>query len=245
MCDRVYLSWQSKVDHSWHVVGRLDRLSQAAYRFVYTRGAVAGKKFLPLLAMPDLYKVYEAKELFSIFSNRLLSKKRPEYESFIRWMNLDVSNVDELDVLARSEGRKVTDSFQVFPDLKVDEGNKLCIEFFVHGASHTLAPATIEEKLKPGERLWLFQDSQNEDPLAVGIRLEKPWAMVGYLPRYLAGTVHPVLSQAPQAVSARLVKISDDAPSYYRLLCSVTCDMSRVPEQSLRLSDEFIPLCGD
>ncbi len=240
MCNRIYLSWQSQNDRSWHVVGRLDRF-QGKYRFVYTKGATHSK-FLPLAGMPNIYKQYESDYLFPVFENRLLSTKRPEYQKFIRWLDLDVESVSALDVLARSEGRKATDQFQVFPDLTALNG-RLEVCFFVHGTSHMEDADIMISSVRENEKLLLQPYPENPaDKKAVLICADNPYRKLGYLPRYLASVMSDFIQQSPELVDIRLKKISLDAPVYYQLLCSMVCDVSGLPNQQIKLSEEYQPV---
>ena len=78
----LFIAWQDSKTRSWSPVGRLTRES-GLYHFVYTRGAEKVSNFRPFGRMQDLHKVYQSKELFPIFANRILAKSRPEYQDYL------------------------------------------------------------------------------------------------------------------------------------------------------------------
>ena len=215
---RIYLSCQSPADGRRYIVWRLER-TQGRYRFVYTQG-VKDRRFLPVIGMSDLHRAYELETLFPIFENRLLSERRPEYLRYIRWLGLVDGKVDELEVLARSEGRKATDSFQTHPDLTAEAGRvEVC--FLVHDV--------LQCESEPDRRVAL---------VCVG----RPERRLGYLPPYLASVTGKFLRQSPDSVEVRVKKINAEAPYDLKLLCSMVCDVSGLPNQQFELGEEFAPL---
>ena len=38
--------------------------------------------------MRNLHEIYKSPDLFPLFANRLISRKRPEYKDFLRWLDL-------------------------------------------------------------------------------------------------------------------------------------------------------------
>lgn len=235
---RIYLSWQSPTDGRRYIVGRLER-TLGRYRFVYTQG-VKNRRFLPVMGMSDLHRAYESETLFPIFKNRLLSVRRPEYPRYIRWLGLAEGNVDELEVLARSEGRKATDSFQTHPDLTAENGRvEVC--FCVHDVLQCESEAMLGG-LAEGEALQLKFEADGPDRRVALACVERPERRLGYLPPYLASVTGDFLRQRPDSVEVCVKKINAEAPYDMKLLCSMVCDVSRLPNQQFELSEEFAPL---
>ncbi|WP_295435495.1 HIRAN domain-containing protein [uncultured Thiodictyon sp.] len=79
---RLFLIWHDPESSRWLPVGQLSR-DRDDYRFVYTKGAEESENFLPFGRMTNLHAVYVAKELFPLFSNRLMPRSRPEYRDFL------------------------------------------------------------------------------------------------------------------------------------------------------------------
>src|SRR6266542_144792 len=105
----LYLAWQDPQSRQWFPVGKLSS-DRGIYRFVYTKGAELSKNFMPFGFMQDLHAVYKSHDLLPLFANRLISKKRPEYRDFLRWLDLREDEADPLVVLARTEGVRGTGS---------------------------------------------------------------------------------------------------------------------------------------
>jgi len=113
----LFVAWRSgdAQNGRWGPVGRLDYDGQT-YRFCYTRGAHTLAGFQPFSQMDNLGQVYESEELFPLFANRLLARSRPDYQSFLTWSGFDPSNPpDPISLLSVTEGRRQTDSIEVFP----------------------------------------------------------------------------------------------------------------------------------
>lgn len=119
----VYVAWQAPDTRDWHVVGNLQE-RKSGYVFRYTKGALKSTKFTKFSGMSDVRETYVSEELFPLFKNRLLSPRRPEYPSFIKWLGFEEDKVNPIDILARSGGLRSTDQLQIFKKIDVDsDGN--------------------------------------------------------------------------------------------------------------------------
>jgi hypothetical protein len=98
---------------------------------------VAG--FRPLLAFPQLREGYRSESLFPVFANRVMNASRPEFSSFIQWLDLPASETDPLVLLARSGGRREIDMFEVFSAPEQASDQLYRMPFFVHGLRHRTA----------------------------------------------------------------------------------------------------------
>ncbi|EBR8138633.1 HIRAN domain-containing protein [Salmonella enterica] len=236
----VYVAWQAPDTRDWHVVGNLQERN-SGYVFKYTKGALKSAKFTKFSGMTDVRETYVSEELFPLFKNRLLSPRRPEYPSFIKWLGLEDDNVNPIDILARSGGLRSTDQLQIFKKLEVDSEGRFEHFFFLHGLSY-LNPMANERvsELKPGQILRLCLDLQNEyDGDAVVVRADKPAEIIGYCPRYLCNDIKKMLLSDSKAITLTVEKISDDAPHNYRLLCKLSGTLHPSCQSTLILQDEF------
>jgi len=220
----LYVVWQDPVDRCWYPVGRLTR-GNGGYSFAYTRGSKRSPRFIPFGRMTDLETVYESRELFPLFANRLLSKERPEYRDFLNWLNLSETEEDALAQLGRTGGTRETDSLVLVPCPSPTETGEYQVKFFAHGLRY-LSDTAIQavNRLTPSSRLFLMPDPQNEhDRLAIALRTGEPKSLVGYCPRYLTGDLHFLL-KALNADEITIVaeRVNQDAPIQLRLLCAVT-----------------------
>lgn len=222
----LHVVWRNPKNREWVPVGQLS-FDEQVYRFVYTKGAQQSLNFTPFARMEHLTTVYESSELFPLFANRLLSKKRPEYQDFLHWLNTRPGEEDPLTLLACTGGMQEGDLLALFPQPYRGPDNMYRVRFFSHGLRYVWSEALLRiDRLTPGEQLYLMPDPQNEhDAEAVGLRTDDPAALVGYCPRYFAGDFL-LLLQESGAENTRVVveRVNQDAPIQLRLLCTLTAN---------------------
>jgi hypothetical protein len=225
----LFVAWQDQESRRWFPIGRLDA-DRDRYIFAYTGGARRAQVeagFRPLVSFPELYTIYLSEDLFPLFSNRLLPRSRPEYESYLNWLGVDETERDPVTILARSGGRKATDTLELFPSPDRNERGEYEIYFLMHGLNHvpedSLKRAMV---LSPGELLLPMRDFQNpKDSEAVAFRTaeqyDKDLYIVGYCPRYLRSEILRLvdLGYQPRITVERVNRAP--APREFRLLCKV------------------------
>jgi hypothetical protein len=219
MPNALLVAWRSP-ERGWQPVGRLEH-DGGVYRFVYTRGARLAD-FRPFSQMENLEEVYESDDLFPVFANRLLSKSRPEYDAYLRWGGFDPDNPpDPISILGVTEGRRQTDSIEVFPCPVPDSTGCYVNKFFVHGLSR-MGPEILARinQLESNEELSLLAEIHNYfDPQAVSL-IDRNKFMIGFVPRYLARDVRRILSDCiPDFIHVFVERVNKDAPLQQRLLC--------------------------
>lgn len=220
----LYVAWRDPENRRWLPVGLL-RFDGESYLFVYTEGAKESPRFTQFARMEDFTTTYKSNELFPIFANRVLSKKRPEYCKFLQWLNIQEGSVDALTLLARTGGIRETDSLALFP--RPDRGldNTYRVQFFSHGIRH-LSEAAVQRisALVPKEQLYLMPDPQNpHDGCALALRTDDPIFIIGYCPRYFADDFLTVLGSASaDETRVRVERVNEEAPLQLRLLCSLS-----------------------
>jgi HIRAN domain len=218
----LYLAWQEPKERHWFPVGRLS-FDGVMYRFVYTKGATRSPDFMPFAQMPDLHTCYASAELFPLFKNRILSKSRPEYPSFLNWLDVSTDADDPLTLLARSGGERATDSLRIIPyPVRSPEG-LYRLSFFSHGIRYL--PDSVKAfmgDLTPGDAVLLMPDPQNPfDADALALRTASPAVMVGYCPRYLNRDFRVLLQADAHATCVHVERINCDAPLQLRLMCKI------------------------
>jgi len=220
----LFVAWRSGETHhqGWGPVGRLD-YDGHTYRFCYTQGAQTLEGFKAFPEMQELDQIYESEKLFPLFENRLLSPSRPEYEAFLHWSGFNAEDApDPISVLSVTEGRRQTDSIEVFPCPIPDATGCYLNKFFLHGI-RWVAPAAVERlaKLQPGERLLPMGDFHNEyDPNALAVRTIVERTLIGYVPRYLAHDVWDLLNECEREfIKLTVERVNEDAPLQQRVLC--------------------------
>jgi len=235
---------QGQPHPEWGPVGILEH--EGVYRFQYTLGAQKLRSFRPFPEMPELGRVYESEALFPLFANRLLGKRRPEYDAYLRWGGFDPnSSPDPLAILGITEGRRETDAVEVFPCPQRDETGCYTGKFFVHGI-RWLDQAELERvaELSAGESLsFQLEDENPNDGQAVAIWTQdgEHRRRIGYVPRYIARDARHLLAAcAPEDIHLRVERVNKDAPMQQRLLCKFT---SCWPDGFAPCSgEEFLPI---
>jgi len=220
----LFVAWQDPESKLWAPVGRLSR-DDEQYRFVYTHGAKELSNFTPFGRMTDLRAEYVSEKLFPLFANRILAKSRPEYDQYLGWLGMERARYDELDELARTGGVRATDSLELFACPQPTKDHSYEVYFFGRGLRH-LYPENQQRaaELKPGERLYVMQDPQNEfDRMALLLRTGDPITLVGYAPRYFSGEFSRLMELVDaENVKVTVEKVNIDAPLQYRILCRIS-----------------------
>ncbi len=224
----LFLAWQDYFSRAWFTIGRLT-FDGDIYKFVYTQGVKEAQEkcaFNPLSSFPYLDQVYTSTHLFPVFANRLMSRSRPDYSSFIESLNLLPDNNEPMEVLARSGGERETDTLAVFPCPEVDEKGQYNLYFFSHGLRH-LPTSAIERinQFEPREELWLAHEFQNSYDYQALTLNTKDHYIVGYCPRYLLAEIFELLRQN-SSLKVRVEQVNKSpTPLQFRLLCkmSVNC----------------------
>ena len=226
MDNALFVAWRAGDDaHGrWGPVGRLERIDDG-YRFFYTRGAITLEGFRPFPGMQELETVYESDTLFPLFANRILGRSRPEYEAFLVWGGFDPNHPpDPIRLLAVTEGRRATDSIELFPCPVPDAEGCFATKFFLHGV-RWMDRSVWERiaKLRPGDELALMLDGTNPyDPQAVAVRTcdVQGRMMLGYVPRYLTYDIRELcLTCEPDFIQLTVERVNTDAPLQHRVLC--------------------------
>jgi len=218
------ISIESDCAH-WFPIGRLDgEPEQSWFRFVYTRGVLAAQaatRFQPLDAFPRLGEVYESKELFSLFQNRLISPKREDYAEYLDRLDLSPEHADPFGILAVSGGSKQTDNLEVFPELQTSRDGSFSCRFFLRGWDYLNTSAQDR-----------IQRLQTDEPLQVAVGLNYPTTgpavelhamddslMLGWMPRYLTHDVARTVSSGLGHFRARVVRVNQPpSPRSQRVL---------------------------
>ena len=224
-----FIAWQATRNRGWFPVGRLDvDVKGSGYRFRYVKGAVRAQEevdFSTLMEFPKLKGNYESEELFPTFTNRVMSKSRPDFAEYMR--NLDLhEGIDPIESMNVDGGYRVTDAYEVFPKIEKGADGSFRCRFFLHGDRHT--NPDVEERindLKSNENLYVgLQLNNPATNLAVQIQTED-YYMIGWSPRYLArdlaaAMIETTLMEEPNTdYRAHVVRVNPrPTPSSHRVL---------------------------
>lgn len=221
----LFLAWKDPISPNWFTIGRLT-FDKNIYQFVYTQGVKEAEEkcaFTPLLSFPRLNEVYTSTYLFPVFANLVMSRSRPDYSSFIEWLDLPDGGDDPLEILARSGGERVTDTFAVFPDAEVDEEGRYNLYFFSQGLRH-LPRSAIDriDRLEAGETLEFDRELQPFDDSPALVLTTEDGDRVGYYPRYLLREIFELLRQNSN-LEVRVERVNKPpTPLQFRLLCKMS-----------------------
>ena len=217
MSNKLFLSW--KTPNQQRVpIGQLE-YKNGYYLFQYTKGALKDN-FRPFDGMKYVDRVYESKELFPFFKNRLLQKSRPEYQDYLRWLNIKEKEIHPMEELRITGGIRATDSFELYPMLT--KKKEYVVKFFSRGIRH-LAKSYNQrvEGLEENRKLFLMKDIQNElDDYALVLRTDNPIELVGYCPSFYNKDFNSLIQKnGATNIFLKVIKNNTDAPSQLKLLC--------------------------
>lgn len=234
MINTLFVAWKQPTSGEWIPIAKLERRDGFFY-FSYTQGVYRAERFLPFSRMDKLDALYASPVIFPLFANRLISRSRPEFKDYLRWLGLQHMEDDPMAMLALTGGIRGTDSIELFAPPRVEGGNYY-VEFFVRSLSHLPKEAVARiSSLKVGEPLSVMHDLQNSfDSLALALRTDQPMFFVGYCPKYYVQDLGALLESDPK-MTVQVKCVNVDAPLNMRLLCSASAS---VPQGFLPLDRE-------
>jgi hypothetical protein len=243
----LYLAWQDPQSRRWFTVGRLRKLETGPYEFVYIEGYNIARKLAgmePIVGFMNTQMQYVSETLFPFFQNRIMSPNREDYPAYIHKLGFDEAPKEPLEILARSEGHRVTDSFQfqVFPAPTlehIDDKTIWFFEFFIHGMRH-VRPDVQNLELELGTTLYLMWDFQNlHDPNALTLRTSANH-LLGWVPRFYCADIL-TLRERGQKINVSVVRMNKEpVPSWFRIMCRLE---AHCPDDFHPFAtDEFRPL---
>ncbi|HMY19060.1 MAG TPA: HIRAN domain-containing protein [Polyangium sp.] len=220
----LYLAWQDPSSRRWFTVGRLRKLETHQYEFVYIEGYNSARKLAnmePLVGFIEPEIRYLSETLFPFFQNRIMSPNREDFGAYIQKLGFDAAPKEPLDILARSEGHRATDSFHVFPEPKMRnvDGRPVCtFEFFIHGIRH-VRPEVQNLTLQTGTQLFLQWDFQNTyDTNALTLRTNDNY-LLGWVPRFYCADIL-TLREYGQKINVIVSRMNTaPVPSWFRIMC--------------------------
>jgi hypothetical protein len=224
----LFVAWKdTRSQGGWYPVGRLDAdVAAERYEFRYLQGALEAAKerdLVPFDSFPDFNKEYVSGELFPFFANRVQNQNRPSFREYLRRLDLDKGQetpFDPIEALAVSEGRRATDSLEIFPSVERTEDGPFAIKFFLHGWRYIHPAATARvQSLRPGEELSVALEVTNP-ATSYAVQLQtRDRMLIGYAPRYLIHDLVQVIAGCSTPPSARVSRLNrSPAPPSQRVL---------------------------
>lgn len=226
---RLVVAWQHPESRLIAPVGVLEH--GIGYRFRYLRRAVRVTDFRPFLSFPRWEQTYLSESLFPLFSQRIMSPRRPDFHQFLHQLDLD-ENASPWEQLARSEGRSNGDTVQVFPTPTVHRDGSTTSRFLVHGIRH-VNDGNLP-RLAPGDILELHDEPMNPKNAAAVQVWTSDGRALGYVPDLLLEHVS-VLRSAGSAPTLVVEHVNgSDVPPHLRLLVRLDG----------RIVDGYLPMRG-
>lgn len=219
---RMAIAWQHPDERSVRPVGMLQYDGQT-HEFFYLRTVSEMHDFRPFLNFPDLARIYRSTDLFPMFSQRVMSPRRPDYTQYLQQLDLTHS-ATPWEQLARTEGKLASDTIQLIPEPEVDGKGRTQSQFLVAGIRHQIKDEyqrdLILSRLKRGDKLQLVDELENSvNPRAVLVST-RDQVTLGWVPNMLVDYVHDVRDGGPFSVEVTHVN-GPDAPSHMRLLALI------------------------
>ena len=220
----LYLAWQHAPTRRWFPVGRLIRrpTETEEFEFSYVQGAreaqdVAGFRGIP--EFPDLYRRYEATDLFPTFRNRAMNKGRRDRAAHLHELGLDVGECDEVAELLASGGRSHTDSFETFPGIEPDTTGRFHTRVMLHGLRHA-NEHVIEavQRLRVGDKLRVAPELNIPVTSHGLVVYTQKRDLLGWLPRYIAEAIQPSGELTNLEADVTVARVNQHAPLSQRLL---------------------------
>ncbi len=221
---QLYVAWKQPDSGDWIPVARLEKTASGTYRFNYTQGVNGASNFFPFSGLERLDVAYESDTLFPMFSNRLISRSRPEFRDYLRWLGLADGSNDPMSMLALTGGIRGTDSIELFRPPEMSGEGEYRLDFFARSLSFLPAEIiSLIAELKEGASLFLMRDSQNlYDPNALTLRTDNPVFLAGFCPKYYAKDLGKLLQDVGSNLAVKVKCVNPDAPLNMRLRCTVS-----------------------
>lgn len=239
----LFVAWQDQISRQYFPIGKLVfSKSSPMYCFRYLRGVIKAqsKGFKALPEFPHIGEEYCSNILFSVFSNRLMSSSRPDYISHLARLGL-TEHADDFDILARSGGRRSTDSLELYAAPEKDADECMNTFFLVHGIRY-LPDAAHQRilQLRQGDPILLMADFQNPaDHQALALRTEDRF-IVGYIPRFYLGDSWSLLDTCGWIEMSVGQVNPPPSPVQQRLLCRMRACW---PDNFIPFnSEEYMPI---
>lgn len=241
----LFLAWQdSDSGRAWFPVGQLDAdVGRPFYRFRYIGGAKRAQEeseFPLLIEFPSLEGDYKSPELFPLFQNRVMNRKRPDFAEYLESLDLS-GKVDPIEILSVNGGQRVTDAYEVFPKIEKDDTGHFTCRFFLHSWRRVNPTAQDRiNRLEPGEKLHLTLELTNPvTGLAVQVQTEDHH-MIGWTPRYLITDLAKAMTEDNNDYKAKVVRVNPQpAPTKQRVLVEMKGRWSKHKPMD---SEDFRPL---
>lgn len=216
---RLLVTQRGEVDRLYRAIGFLS-FDGVSYRFDYLRAAVDQPWFRPLPGLSRVGESYVSSDLFSLFRERVISSRRPDFESTMNALGLP-QDAEPFEVLARTGGHRAGDTIELIPVPRPDDEGFVSCTFFAHGVRHM--PDSAQDRiaeLQPGILLDLRPEPGNPVNSRALLVTDGGELCLGYVPDPLVDFVHDVASRGHALTVERAN--GRDVAYHFRLLVRLT-----------------------
>lgn len=147
-------------------LGVLTRLEQG-WAFRYFQQTADDPTISRLPGLPDAGRAAVSEYLFPVFSERVLSPRRPDRARILHSLGLP-GTAGPFEILARNGGRRQGDTIELIPLPIVDSTEDAHLQFLVHGMRYRTPEEQVSvDALSIGDDLVISPDDANtQDPHA-------------------------------------------------------------------------------
>jgi len=215
---RLLVTWQSPDVRAFWRIGVLSHLGYA-YEFEYVNGVDDVPGFVPFVGLQDVKQTYASETLFPVFAERMMDTRRHGFDEWLRQLRIE-SGASPLEILARSNGTKGSDTIQLFAVPQVGTDGSTSCQFFVHGVRYVEGASELIDTLLPGQELTIQEHPENTwDSRALIVA--KDGSKLGYIPGPLLQYVHALRGR--DGCALKVVQVNPESMgSHFRLLVGVS-----------------------
>ncbi len=216
----LFVAWREPQCGATFPIARLVRREAGPrYEFTYVHGVADAHRhgFFPFRELSDVQRLYLFDHLPPLFTNRVMSSRRPDFAEHVARLDLHGVPSPEL-LLVRSEARKVTDKLEVTAPPEFDAKTRTWIyHCFARGIWHIDGADDLICAVQPGDRLRIEGDQLNASAIRLRI-VRADGAALGFVPQILTEDLD-LLRERGANLEARAMRVNlQPAPVSHRLL---------------------------
>lgn len=237
----LWLVWQNVETRQRYHIGRLV-CENNNYTFSYEKSGyrrkldeVLDNGYRPLLAFPDIDKVYTSQKLFGPFARRLPDRRRPDYQTILQELGI-ARDSTEMEVLRATGGILATDAYEFVPPIVLGESKSTFnVDFFVAGWRYYEGDSVIDSLMKGDVVDFLLDPENNEDSRAV-IVMSVNGEKLGYIPAFYSGWMFEIIEKSSN-YQAKIESINLHAVPHRKVNISIVREINHAVDIDEVLND--------
>ncbi|MEE1650586.1 HIRAN domain-containing protein [Brachybacterium sp. J144] len=204
---------QDPVSRAYRRMGVLTQLPDGwAFRYFADVAADTGVQRLP--GFPDASRVAVSSSLFPLFSQRVLSPRRPDRAEILENLGLDES-ASAFEFLAANGGRRQGDTIELIQLPVPHPGGGETLQFLVHGMRYrTVEEQRVVDKLRVGDPLRIEREPDNAVDATARLVATETGTVLGWVPAPLTWLI-----ERAGEIAASVAHVNNSStPPHLRLL---------------------------